>query len=387
MRTRLLILLAVTLALLLPTVVWGDNTEHGIRVIILDAGHGEWDPGCMRNGVREKDITLKVVLRLGKLIEREMPGVKVCYTRKTDKALGPDKRTDLRARAKLANDMKGDLMLSVHVNAAKDPRACGVETLIMGETPFEQRGNKKALMESNREDLFDMSDAKTAAMVRAYIQNMQFSYGEYSMAMAKYIQSNYKKDGRVMRKIKAQPLMVLYATNMPGVLTEIGFLSNARERALMTSEKGLDQIARSLFRAVKEYSARIAALRSGATHIEALPEVEETSEEEILKLSEEDAKAEEKPAEMKPAAKPASNLPVHYAVQVMASDKKFLETDSKFKKYRGKVKRCIGSGALRYKYCVGHYSSFSAARHELKKIRTTFPDAFIVRCQGEQIIK
>ncbi len=387
MRTRLLILLAVTLSLLLPTVALGDNTEQGIRVIILDAGHGEWDPGCMRNGVKEKDITLKVVLRLGKLIEREMPGVKVCYTRKTDKALGPDKRTDLRARAKLANDMKGDLMLSVHVNAARDPRACGVETLIMGETPFEQRGNEKALMESNREDLFDMSDAKTAAMVRAYIQNMQFSYGEYSMAMAKYIQSNYKKDGRVMRKIKAQPLMVLYATNMPGVLTEIGFLSNARERALMTSERGLDQIARSLFRAVKEYSARIAALRNGATNIEALPEVEETSEEEILKLSEEDAKAAQKPAGEQPAVKPSSKVPVHYAVQVMASDKKFLATDSKFKKYRGKVKRCIGSGTLRYKYCVGHYSSFSAARHELRKIRTTFPDAFIVRCQGEQIIK
>lgn len=385
MRIRPLIpRLVLSLLLLLPLLVCGAEPAHGIRVIILDAGHGEWDPGCMRNGIREKDITLKVVLRLGRMIEREMPGVKVCYTRKTDKALGPDKKTDLRARAKLANDMKGDLMLSVHVNAAKDPRACGVETLIMGETPFEQRGNKKALMESNREDLFDMSDAKTAAMVRAYIQNMQFSYGEYSMAMAKYIQSNYKKDGRVMRRIKAQPLMVLYATNMPGVLTEIGFLSNPRERALMTSDAGLDRIARSLLRAVKEYSSRIAALRSGASNLEALPEVEETSEEEILRREEQAESEDRARAE---SAAPASKLPVHYAVQVMASDRKFLATDSKFKKYRGKVARCTGGGPLPYKYCVGHFTSFQAARRELQKIRTSFPDAFIVRCQGERIIK
>ena len=378
MRTRTLILMALLFALWLPRTASAQNSKEGISVIILDAGHGEWDPGCMRGGVREKDITLKVVLRLGKMIEREMPGVKVCYTRKTDKALGPDKRTDLRARAKLANDMKGDLMLSVHVNAAKDPRACGVETLVMGETPFEQRGNKKALMESNREDMFDMSDEKTAAMVRAYIQNMQFSYGEYSMAMAKYIQSNYKKDGRVMRRIKAQPLMVLYATNMPGVLTEIGFLSNAKERALMTSDKCLDQIARSLLRAVKEYSARIAALRNGATHLEALPEVEETPESEIPEVEECETPAEDTAV--------ATEKTV-YTVQLMASDKKFSTTDAKFKNYRGKVVRCMGSGTLCYKYCVGQHATLQAARHELAVVRKSFRDAFIVKRRGDKIVK
>lgn len=60
----------------------------------------------------------------------------------------------------------------------------GVETLIMGESSKEQRYNENALFENNREDLIDMSDERTAAIVRAYIQNLQFTYGEYSMAFA-----------------------------------------------------------------------------------------------------------------------------------------------------------------------------------------------------------
>src|SRR5699024_8049311 len=123
-------------------------------------------------------------------------GVKVVYTRKTDKALGTDLATDLQARADIANKAGGDLFVSIHVNAAKSSAARGVETLIMGESPKEQRYNENALFENNREDLIDMSDERTAAIVRAYIQNLQFTYGEYSMALARCIQNNYLKAGR-----------------------------------------------------------------------------------------------------------------------------------------------------------------------------------------------
>lgn len=85
-----------------------------------------------------------------------MPGVKVVYTRKTDKALGATLADDLQARADIANGAGGDLFVSIHVNAAKAAAARGVETLIMGESPKEQRYNENALYESNREDLIDM---------------------------------------------------------------------------------------------------------------------------------------------------------------------------------------------------------------------------------------
>ncbi len=72
-----------------------------------------------------KDLTLKVALKLGKLVEEGMPGVKVVYTRKTDKALGTDLATDLQARADIANKAGGDLFVSIHVNAAQSSAARG----------------------------------------------------------------------------------------------------------------------------------------------------------------------------------------------------------------------------------------------------------------------
>ena len=232
MRTRLLLLFAFAAATVLMNVASAGNIAHGVEVVVIDAGHGGKFPGAHYGGVYEKDLTLKVALKLGKLVEEGMPGVKVVYTRTADRTLGADLAADLQARADIANKAGGDLFISIHANAA--PRATGVrgvETLIMGESSKEQRYNENALFENNREDLIDMSDERTAAIVRAYIQNLQFTYGEYSMAFARCIQNSYLKAGRHSRGIKPQLLRVLYATDMPGVLTEIGFMSNQQELA------------------------------------------------------------------------------------------------------------------------------------------------------------
>ena len=239
MRTRLLLLFAFAAATVLMNVASAGNIAHGVEVVVIDAGHGGKFPGAHYGGVYEKDLTLKVALKLGKLVEEGMPGVKVVYTRTADRTLGADLAADLQARADIANKAGGDLFISIHANAA--PRATGVrgvETLIMGESSKEQRYNENALFENNREDLIDMSDERTAAIVRAYIQNLQFTYGEYSMAFARCIQNSYLKAGRHSRGIKPQLLRVLYATDMPGVLTEIGFMSNQQELAYMKSIRG-----------------------------------------------------------------------------------------------------------------------------------------------------
>ena len=206
MRTRLLLLLLFAAAIVFTNVAAAENIAHGFEVVVIDAGHGGKFPGAHYGGVYEKDLTLKVALKLGKLIEDGMPGVKVVYTRKTDKELGKDLASDLQARADIANKAGGDLFISIHVNAAPVAAARGVETLIMGESPKEQLYNENALYESNREDLIDMSDERTAAIVRAYIQNLQFTYGEYSMALARCIQNNYLKAGRHSRGIKPQKI-------------------------------------------------------------------------------------------------------------------------------------------------------------------------------------
>ena len=398
MRTRPLLLLLFAAATVLTNVAVAGNIAHGFEVVVIDAGHGGKFPGAHYGGLYEKDLTLKVALKLGKLIEDGMPGVKVVYTRKTDKALGPDLASDLQARADIANKAGGDLFISIHVNAARATAARGVETLIMGESPKEQRYNENALYESNREDLIDMSDERTAAIVRAYIQNLQFTYGEYSMAMARCIQNNYLKAGRHSRGIKPQLLRVLYATDMPGVLTEIGFMSNPQEAAYMKSEKGQNEIAASLYQAVRDYSAYVVGTRMAEEEqVNALaktvapepaaepakPAVEKPKEKPAAEKSktETPAKAAEKPAQ-KPAAQP-----LRYTVQLMASATQVPVSSAQFRDYKGKVKQFTSEGRFPYKYCVGEYETRDAAQRKAAEVRKVFPGAFVVSCRGTQIVK
>ena len=420
MRGRFLAAVAFALCAVLMNGAQAENIAPGLKVIVLDAGHGGKFPGAHYGKVYEKDLTLAVVLRLGRLIEQGMPGVKVVYTRKTDKELGATLLDDLQARADIANGAGGELFVSVHVNAAAATSARGVETLIMGETPKEQRYNENALYESNREDLIDMSDERTAAIVRAYIQNLQFTYGEYSMALARCIQNNYLKAGRHSRGIKPQLLRVLYATDMPGVLTEIGFMSNAQEMAYMKSEKGQDEIARSIYEGVRDYSAYVLETRRAEEEAAAAPKPGKEPETQVVIGKEPVRPAEQDKASDAPAAKtvtpekgepekaagksgaqkpeprkPAkagdapkqAARPLRYTVQVLASAQTVPTSSARFKAYRNKVKQYTAEGRFRYKYCVGEYDTRAAAQKRLAEVRKVFPDAFVVCCRGTQIVK
>ena len=378
-----------------------------------------------------------------------MPGVKVVYTRTTDKALGADLATDLQARATIANKANGDLFISIHANAApKAPGVRGVETLIMGESSKEQHYNENALFENNREDLIDMSDERTAAIVRAYIQNLQFTYGEYSMAIARCIQNSYLKASRNSRGIKRQLLRVLYATDMPSALTEIGFMSNQQELAYMKSEKGQNEIARSLYQAVRNYSAYLlgtrmaeeeqaaASAKSVAEEPESVPEIKggsekksvveektipekqpvlaekttakssaaEKSESKSMAEKPESAKttpaktvaekasstkSPEKPVAIptKPTVEKPVDQPLRYTVQVMASATPTPVSSPQFRSYRGKVKQFTAEGRFPYKYGVGEFDTRGAAQRELAEVRKVFPGAFVVSYKGTQIVK
>ena len=366
-----------------------EETE-GVKVVVIDPGHGGKFPGAHYAGIKEKDLTLAVALKLGKLIEAGMPGVKVVYTRKTDKHLSEDLVKDLQARANIANNSRGNLFLSIHVNAARSAAAKGVETLIMGETPKEQRYNEEALIASNREEYVDLVDDEegTAAMKRAYIQNMQFSYGQYSMAFARCIQDNYKKSERHVRKIKPQLLRVLYATNMPCALTEIGFMSNPQEAAYMKSEKGQNEIARTLYNAVKEYSDRILAIRRAEEEVGAAPSVQTTGAKGKAAESAEPVArgaSDEKTAGKTVAGQKRGD--VCYAVQLLAGAKKVPLTSSEFKSYKGKVKCYTGGGSSCYKYCVGEFPDRAAAQQKLAEVKKQFPGAFIVPCREGRIVE
>ncbi len=80
-------------------------------------------------------------------------------------------------------------------------------------------------------------------------------------------------------------------------------------------------------------------------------------------------------------------LPLMRLAQVLASAKPVSLRSSEFKSYRGKVRQLKASGALPYKYCVGEYDTEAAAQRHLRQVRKVFPDAFVVRCRGTEIVK
>ena len=375
----------------------------GVKVIVIDAGHGGSSfPGASYKGVKEKDINLKVALKLGALIEKELPAVKVVYTRTTDKALGKTLNEDLSARANIANKAGGDFFISIHANAApKATSVMGAETIIMGESEKETRYNEDALYNANKDELIDMSDANTAAMVRAYIQNLQFTYGQYSEMMARIMQSHYQKGGRAVRPVKRQLLKVLYATDMPSVLTELGFMTNKSELAYMNSEKGQNAYARMLCNAVKEYVSHINRLAGVTTTMVEPAEAEDVAEPESDVTSEPQPKRESTP-KSEPQTKPESTAKSEpqpkkeevkaevsdgYAIQLLASDKRVKSTDSQFKSYKGKVKCYIGGGVLKYKYCYGTFATRAEAQRNLAEVRRSFKDAFVVHYNDDRIVK
>lgn len=377
-----------------------ENVAQGVRVVVIDAGHGgPRFPGARYGGYNEKDINLQVALKLGALIEKGMPGVKVVYTRKVEKQFSSVLTDDLQARADIANNADGDLFISIHSNAARNTEVHGVETLIMGESSMETRINEAAVYLNNKEELIDMSDDKTAAIVRAYIQNLQFTYGQYSEMMARLVQKHYVKLGLHSRGVRKQPLKVLYATDMPSVLTEIGFMSNSKELKYITSEKGQNEIAGAIYGAVKEYSdfVRKTLLPDAPQTV-----VEPTPAPQPPKVEpKESAPKHTKPqvVESKPQPKPKeqSKKPsqpqtdktteaVRYAVQVMASDKPVALDHAEFGSYRGAVREVLAEGRFKYKYCVGDYADRASAQASVAGVRKSFPAAFVIAVSNGRVV-
>ncbi len=384
--------------------LFAQTNESDEFVIVIDAGHGgKAFPGATYGGVMEKDINLAVALKLGALIEKELPYIKVVYTRKSDTALGATLNEDLTARANIANKAGGDFFISIHANAATKSTVYGPETLIMGESEKETRYNESALYDNNKEELIDMSDENTAAMVRAYIQNLQFTYGEYSEMMARIMQSQYSKGGRNARKTRRQLLKVLYATDMPSVLTELGFMTNPQELAYLKSQKGQNELAKMLFNSVKEYVGYIERMSgksfSSAQNNSASTTVSTgeqkatsaTSPAASTATQKEPASGAQQPSQTSSGGKVAKSadakMSAGYTIQIMASPNVVNLNDAQFKNYKGKVRRLEGAGASKYKYCYGEFTTREEAQRQLITVKKSFKDAFIVRYSSGKIVK
>lgn len=224
-----------------------------ITTIVIDAGHGGKDPGAVGKKCKEKDVALNVALKLGKYITDSLKDVTVVYTRSTDVFV------PLNTRASIANTNKADVFVSIHCNAAKDTKARGVETFIMGEhrsaanLAVAQRENQSILMEDNVDDNYDGFDPNSP---ESYIifSLMQGEFKERSRQLANLVNEGIVHNVNPNdRGVQQAGFLVLYRTAMPSILVEIGFISNPDDEKYLVSAKGQDNIALSLYRAFSEY--------------------------------------------------------------------------------------------------------------------------------------
>ncbi len=216
--------------------------KRQIKTIVIDAGHGGHDPGCQYGGAKEKEVTLKIALELGKKISEELSDVKVIFTRKTDEFV------TLWDRANIANRNQADLFISIHCNANKNTEVSGTETFAMGLHKAESnlevsiRENDVILMEKNYEERYEGFDPNSPE-THIILSLHQNAYLDKSIDLASRIEKYFVKNKvNSSRGVKQAGFVVLWKTKMPSILIETGFLSNKNDRILLTSDDGVDKI-------------------------------------------------------------------------------------------------------------------------------------------------
>lgn len=350
--SRRLIALVFAATLALFPLAAGDGGLKLNRVVI-DAGHGGHDPGCISpdGKVKEKTIALDIALLLGERISKAFPDVEVSYTRDKDIFI------PLYTRADIANSRHADLFISIHCNAVSSKKPSGFETFVMGMNSNAanmevcKRENAVILLEDDyttRYAGFDPNDTESYIMFNL----MQNAYFEQSLILADLCQKALAKGPVVNnRGIKQGGLVVLWRSTMPSVLVEVGFLSNSEDRAVLTSKAKREQIADALASAFAKFKEQY------------------------------EAGADDLPENTTAAEEPSGTF---FAVQLFALSK-LLESGSAQFKGEKDIHR-FNAGNV-YKYTAGEYKTEAEATAAAKRLADKFPGCFVVKIENFEITK
>ena len=248
------LLTSFILSFLILTCTEGNaQVENTISKVVIDAGHGGKDPGALGKKSKEKDIALSVALKTGKLIQDNFQDVEVIYTRKTDVFI------ELHKRAQIANESGADVFISIHCNSNKSTSPYGSETYVMGLHKTQQNldvaktENAAIFYEENYKDQYEGFDPESdeGYIVLSMFQSQNINQ---SIDLAQKVEEAlHDNANRKDRGVKQAGFWVLYKTTMPGILIELGFLSNLKEEAFLLSSDGQDKLTSSIFSAFKSY--------------------------------------------------------------------------------------------------------------------------------------
>ena len=230
-----------------------ERNRWKLDVVVIDAGHGGTDPGTTgTGGTKEKDVTLGVAMKLGKLIQKSLPDVKVIYTRTTDHFV------ELFRRGQIANQAGGKLFISIHCNATrrKPSPVSGFEIYLLrpGKTDaaihIAEEENAVVKLEQGYEQRYQQLTEENFILLTM----AQSAYVKYSEKFAAILQQEMGKHLEIENNgVKQAGFYVLVGASMPNVLVETAYLSNRNDERTLRSEAGQQRIAESIFNGVKRY--------------------------------------------------------------------------------------------------------------------------------------
>ncbi|MCB9081194.1 MAG: N-acetylmuramoyl-L-alanine amidase [Lewinellaceae bacterium] len=229
------------------------KTTYRIKTVVIDAGHGGHDPGCLGSSSQEKHLALGIAQKLAANLRQTYPGIQVILTRDSDVFI------PLYQRASIANRANADLFISIHCNFMPGSSATkGTETYVMGLHTAEynlqvaKRENAAILLEDDYQANYDYDPNSPEGHIM--LSMFQNAFLEQSISFAEKAESYLNsKANRRSRGVKQAGFVVLKATSMPSVLVEAGFLSNSQDEQFLRSADGQQQVADALLLAFTDY--------------------------------------------------------------------------------------------------------------------------------------
>lgn len=337
---------------------------YKLKTVVIDAGHGGHDHGCSGASSNEKTLALKMSLKLGELIEKNYPDVKVLYTRKTDVFI------ELYERAAIANRSNADLFICIHCNANPSSSPYGTETYVMGLHKTEanlnvaKRENEVILLESDYKQNYDGFNPNDPASHIIFSLN-QHAFMEQSILFASSVEKYMKNHAkRSSRGVKQAGFLVLWKTAMPSVLIETGFLTNPNEEKFLASDAGQTAVAESIFYAFRDYKND---MENNAGKIS------DAKAQELSQSVDKEPAPDPQPVAQTPAT---NSQGLSFSVQFYTAETTVSAT--KFESLKPENITYVTENGL-YKYRLGPYTTLDEATKKQQLARNAgYKDAFVV---------
>lgn len=375
----------IIVVLFLLGTVWSldaqDKKDLGLRTVVIDPGHGGKDPGApgKTSATSEKHVVLKISRLLGQKIKTAYPDVKVVYTRNSDVFL------ELKERVNVAKRNNADLFISMHCNSNKSSQPYGASVHILGpkskntknqkdyfaaSMSVAQRENSVMLLEDDYKTTYQDFDPDSPESIISHSLMWNANYSNSLLFAAEVDNVMNRKPFRVSNYtgIHQDIFYLLWATNMPSALLELGFLSNPEDYRYLSSAEGQEKVAQSLFEAFKAYKTQYDA----SVSVSESPVSEPAPAQPSVQAQQTTGGAEAEGTDER-----------WYGIQIMGLGRKLSPGDSAFKGLKATAVKASDSSI--YKYIVEKSSTREGAAGKLKDVKKKFPESFVVEVDGDVV--